>query len=569
MNETIPVVLFAYARPSHLARVLDCLRENRVPLIHAFADGAKGLQDADAVAAVRRQLRAVDWCEVRLVEREMNLGLGRNVIAGVSEVAARHEAFIVWEDDLVCVPGTYAWVGAALAHYADEERVMSVSAWTHPRVTPAGVGAAPYFDGRAECWVWGAWSRSWRELADETAVQKMNAAARRGIASDTFGADLPKMAVLEEAKNIWAVRWLYHHLQHGGLCLRPPWSMVEHIGWGDTATQAGAAGEWSNPPLREAPPVPAAWPEPREHPECRDRWAAAIPRRGLWKRLWQRARQDGRVMTKRLRSVARALVPPPVRVAARAAFGWRWFKGHYESWRAARAACGGYDEGAILECVRSATAAVRDGRAAFERDGVRFAEPAGEPGLLAALRTVADAAERPWAVLDFGGSLGTTWWRHRTEIERLGIGRWDVVEQLRFVAAGRAEFERPPLRFFETVAAAEAEARHELLLASGTLQYLEEPRAVIAGWLAHEPPWVLLNNVPLHVGAPDRLAVQRVPPEICPASYPVWFFNRESLLAAFAGRYDIAAEFASEAVWPVGWTTYASTGLLLRRRTIS
>ncbi len=92
----IPVALFAYARPGHLARVLACLRENRVPLICAFADGAKGAADAPAVAETRALQRGIDWCEVRLVERETIFGLGRNGLAGVDAVGAAHEAFIVW-----------------------------------------------------------------------------------------------------------------------------------------------------------------------------------------------------------------------------------------------------------------------------------------------------------------------------------------------------------------------------------------------------------------------------------------------------------------------------------------
>src|SRR4051812_25734524 len=99
----IPVVLFAYARPAHLARVLACLRENDVPLIYAFADGAKGMGDAGNVEETRALLREIDWCEIHLTERRENLGLGRNVLAGVAEVAAKHPAFVVWEDDLVCV----------------------------------------------------------------------------------------------------------------------------------------------------------------------------------------------------------------------------------------------------------------------------------------------------------------------------------------------------------------------------------------------------------------------------------------------------------------------------------
>lgn len=267
----IPVVLFGYARPEHLRRTLESLRANRVPLIEAFLDGSKGAADAERVAEVRALVRGIDWCEVRRVERPGNLGLGRNVMSGVSEVAARHDAFVVWEDDLVAVPDTYAWLCAALRQYAGEPRVMSVTAWTHPRVTPRGC-RGPYFDGRAECWVWGTWARAWRGMADASATAKMAAAAARGIAPDAYGADLPLMAERETAQNIWAVRWLYHHLAQGGLCLRPPWSMVENIGLDHSATNTAAATKWANESLRSAPPIPSEWPAVAENPACAALW---------------------------------------------------------------------------------------------------------------------------------------------------------------------------------------------------------------------------------------------------------------------------------------------------------
>jgi hypothetical protein len=287
MSEIIPIVLFAYARQRHLARALACLRENRVPLIVAFADGPKGAADAVAVAETRVMLRRIDWCEVRLTERPENLGLGRNVLSGVGEVAERHEAFIVWEDDLICVPGTYDWLCAALRQYAGDERVMSVTGWTHPRVTPAGLEGQPYFDARAECWGWGTWARSWRGMAEQSALQKLAAVERLGIPADSYGSDLLRMAMVEERQNIWAVRWLYHHMQHGGLCVRPPWSMVEHIGFDASATNAAGAAEWSNPPLRGAPQAPPCWPQVREHPDCRRLWQKTniVAWRAFWRRV--------------------------------------------------------------------------------------------------------------------------------------------------------------------------------------------------------------------------------------------------------------------------------------------
>jgi putative methyltransferase (TIGR04325 family) len=240
--------------------------------------------------------------------------------------------------------------------------------------------------------------------------------------------------------------------------------------------------------------------------------------------------------------------------------------GDHATWAEARAACGGYDDAAIVKRALAATLAVRDGRAAFERDGVLFPEPAPEPGLLAAFRMAAAARGVPLRVLDFGGSLGTTYWRHRSELAGVAGPGWDIAEQARFVEAGRERLGGTGLRFFADVDEAEAAGAHDLLLVSTALQYLEDPGTALEAWMTRGFPWLLFNNLPLHSGRPDRIAVQRVPPDICPSSYPVWFFNRERFLARFKDRYEIVSEFAGEAVWPVGWRRYPSTGLLLRRK---
>jgi hypothetical protein len=300
--DIIPVVLFTYARPAHLQRVLDCLRANEVPLIYAYADGSRGPGDVAAVEEVRALLRAQDWCELHLIERSANLGLGRNVLGGVTEVAAKHGAFIVFEDDLVCVPGTYAWMCAALRAYEGDTRVLSVTGWTHPRVTPAGLGDVPFFDARTESWAWGSWARGWRGMTDSDALRKMRATRERGLAPDAYGADLPLMAKQEARKNIWAVRWVYHHFARGGLCVHPPWSMVDHVGFDKTATNAILDEGWSNAPLRPAPPIPHVWPEPREHPDCRRLRQAVNP--GGW-RMWRKRIHAG--LIRRWRVVAMSL----------------------------------------------------------------------------------------------------------------------------------------------------------------------------------------------------------------------------------------------------------------------
>lgn len=280
MPDVIPLVLFVYNRPEHLSRTLTCLKEAGVQLLYVFADGVKGSSDLAQVRATRAVLRKIDWCKVIVTERSENLGLGRNIITGICEIAEFHEAFVVWEDDLICSPHAYNWICAGLRHYVEEERVMSITAWTHPRVTPADVMQNPYFDGRAECWGWGTWARSWKGMQDQTATEKMHLAQLKGISKNHYGADLPRMAAMELTRNIWAVRWLYHHIHREGICLRPPWSLVEHIGFGSDATNAMVADGWNQSFRREPPQLSGGWPAPREHPECARLWRKAYPSRG-------------------------------------------------------------------------------------------------------------------------------------------------------------------------------------------------------------------------------------------------------------------------------------------------
>lgn len=297
MSEVTPVALFAYARPDHLRHTLDSLRANQVPLIYAFSDGPCTPDKWPAVAEVRKILRTIDWCEVVLLERKENWGLGRSILAGVTDVLEKHGSVIVFEDDLICVKGTYQYLCTAVHHYWNEPSVMSVTGWTHPRVIPSDVVDQPYFDGRTECWVWGTWARAWHEMQRDarTLIQECMA---QGIDIYRYGADLPRMAEIEIQQNIWAVRWLYLHILYGGLCLRPPYSMVEHIGFDDLATNTADGSKWSNPSLQACPPLPCEWPAAKENPQCAVLWQRACGTRPGWPRravrkIWRMVAQPG------------------------------------------------------------------------------------------------------------------------------------------------------------------------------------------------------------------------------------------------------------------------------------
>jgi putative methyltransferase (TIGR04325 family) len=239
-----------------------------------------------------------------------------------------------------------------------------------------------------------------------------------------------------------------------------------------------------------------------------------------------------------MKRVVKAWLPEACRSWWSRRFGWRWFRGDYRTWAEAQRASSGYDQAAILERVVHATREVEAGRALWERDGELFHAPEVNRPLLDALQASRPPGER-LEVVDFGGALGSIWRQHRRE---LGDVRWRVVEQSHYVAAGR-EFASDTLSFHESMADALAQGPAHVLLFSSVLQYLPEPRRVLAEAAAAGAGSLIVDRTGCIAAPESRLVVQWTPPALGGGSYPCWLFSRTELLAPLASAYALHAEW--------------------------
>jgi len=241
----------------------------------------------------------------------------------------------------------------------------------------------------------------------------------------------------------------------------------------------------------------------------------------------------------RVKDVIKQLTPPAfIHVAKRlrgnGPTGALGLSGDYRSWDEAMAASTGYDSDVILEKTRLALLAVKNGEAGYERDSVLFDEIEYAWPLLAGLMWVAARCGGALNVLDFGGSLGSTYFQNRAFVSTLPEVRWNIVEQSRHVETGKAWFEDDRLHFYADIAGCLAETQPNVVLLSSVLQYLERPYAILDQVLALPGEHVIIDRTPFWAGPSDRLCVQTVPPSIYPASYPSWIFSRQQ----FRSRLD-------------------------------
>jgi putative methyltransferase (TIGR04325 family) len=200
------------------------------------------------------------------------------------------------------------------------------------------------------------------------------------------------------------------------------------------------------------------------------------------------------------------------------------FTGPYSSWSLAAAQATGYNAPGILDRVTTATREVIAGRAAFERDAVTFYEPDPDPVIIGALQKAVPSSG-PLRVLDFGGSLGSSYHQHRRSLSNVPDIEWHVVEQGHFVDRGRAEFQTGELRFHRSIEeACNPNPPHAVLLSS-VLQYLEDPWSVLTATARLSASSWIINRTPFHRAPNDLAIVQHVPPSIYRASYPAWVLS--------------------------------------------
>lgn len=276
MTAVVPVALIAYRRPDLLARALASLRANAVPLVYAFSDGPRNAEAANDVARSRELLRAVDWGHVEIIAHERNVGVSANVLGSVSRVLEAHESVFVVEEDLEFVPGTYAWVSAALMRYRDDPRVMGVAAWNHPRVTPPDVTTDPYFAGRTTSLLWATWRRAWTGMMDTDCAALVARCRARGIDAAAYGDDNVTAAEHEHEYGMWDHRFNLHVLAARGLFLWPARSMGAHRGYDARATNSPHGEGWEDAPSPAPAPDAVRWPEVCEHPSAAALWRKAV-----------------------------------------------------------------------------------------------------------------------------------------------------------------------------------------------------------------------------------------------------------------------------------------------------
>lgn len=163
----IAVALIFFNRPEPLKKVFAAVAEARPSRLYLIQDGARANRPSDRenIEACREVIKNIDWeCDVIKDYSDINLGCGKRIFTGLSNVFAKEEYAAIIEDDIVVGESFLPFCKEMCERYKEDQRIQMISGMNHLGVYED----CPYdyffsqFGGAI--WGWATWARCWNEL---------------------------------------------------------------------------------------------------------------------------------------------------------------------------------------------------------------------------------------------------------------------------------------------------------------------------------------------------------------------------------------------------------------------
>ena len=528
-----PIVLFVYDRLDHVRQCIDALLKNDLAQysnLIIFSDGPK-VHNEEKVQSVREYIRTiVGFSSIDIHIRERNIGLANSVISGVTEVIRKYGRVIVLEDDLITSPYFLKYMNDALNLYENDNNVISIHGYIYP-VT----GRLPdtFFLIGADCWGWATWERKW-DYFEEDGNKLLDAIIEKKRAREfNFNDSYPYLEMLKDqtlGKNdSWAIRWYASAFINNMYTLYPGKSLIKNIGLDNSGTHCVAENIYNLSAFGKEIQLKKIKVTERKKNKNKIITFFSRKKKGgllrLLRKLGKFALPYGiiRIIEIRKKEEKDNLTPD-------------FFIGPVENWDKAATMTIGYDSDGILESCSIALEKVKNGEAVYERDSVLFDKIFFSWPLLVILLIIKNKYGKI-NVLDFGGSLGSSYYQNRhflnCEVD------WNIVEQNNFVAIGEEKFASEDLHFYSSIDDCLLENEPDLVLLSSVIPYLKDKDSWIERIVKINAEYIVIDRTLMSYGDKDEVFIQNVPDEIYAASYPLWFSSEKKLLGIFRDKYRL------------------------------
>lgn len=239
-NFKIQIIVMAYNRPEHTAKVLEALEHEGAENIKLFIDGPKNSSDS---ANQQEILNTAQKCslDINIVERETNIGLAKSITNAVTSVLEENHAVVVLEDDCVPKKGFLTYMNTMLRTQKNNKNIGSVCGYTYPHIPSKADDSDIFVINRFCPWGWGTWKDRWEgfSLDLKKAVEQVN---YQQLNMQELGNDIYSYCTndkfLNNKMDIWSLSWILQQFIKNMNVVYPRKSLIRNIGFDGTGVHS-------------------------------------------------------------------------------------------------------------------------------------------------------------------------------------------------------------------------------------------------------------------------------------------------------------------------------------------
>jgi len=241
MKNLAPIVLFTYNKLDTLKKTVQHLKKNKLARksnIFIYSDFYKTNVDKIYVLKVRKYLREIQgFKKKKIILRNKNYGLAKNIVNGVSEVMKNHSKAIILEDDILVSKYFLDYMNSSLNLYKKKKNIWNISGWNYKIKIKSEHDV--YFTRTMNCWGWATWKDRWKcyKKNPKQIVKKWSLSDIKKFnfeGSYNFFSQIERN--LSGQIDTWAIFWYAVIFKNKGLCVNPINTLVKNIGVGKFAT---------------------------------------------------------------------------------------------------------------------------------------------------------------------------------------------------------------------------------------------------------------------------------------------------------------------------------------------
>ena len=239
----IPIVIFAYNRPSHFKRVMIALQNNKIKnKIYLFLDGPKNNNDKilqkDILGSITKvgKFNKFGNRQIKVFRNIKNLGLAKSVLKGLDKVSKIHKSFIVLEDDVIPYSNMVPFFSKCIKTYEKEKKVAALCGYQFINFEKKSKVLQTKILKHFIPWGWATWSKNWKDFR-KNSLQTLNKKNYNKIPK--FIQSLKKNLIKKgNSKNYWSLGFMTYNYIVNKYYIFPNNSLVKNIGFDGSGTNS-------------------------------------------------------------------------------------------------------------------------------------------------------------------------------------------------------------------------------------------------------------------------------------------------------------------------------------------